>query len=80
MDGRAGGAGRGARAPLVCFSHLRWDFVWQRPQQLMTRFARDRRVYFVEEPVYAAGAGVAHRAGAPARTPAGATAIGVAGG
>lgn len=45
------------RAPLLCFCHLRWDFVWQRPQQLMSRFARDRRVYFVEEPVYSAGAG-----------------------
>ena len=36
---------------LVCLSHLRWDFVFQRPQHLMTRFARDRRVLFVEEPV-----------------------------
>ncbi|HEU4572339.1 MAG TPA: glycosyltransferase [Candidatus Limnocylindrales bacterium] len=35
---------------LVCFSHLRWDFVFQRPNQLMTRAARDRRVFFVEEP------------------------------
>jgi UDP-galactopyranose mutase len=37
---------------LVCFSHLRWDFVFQRPQHLMTRFARNRRVFFIEEPVY----------------------------
>lgn len=36
---------------LVCVSHLRWDFVFQRPQHLMTRAARDRRVYFVEEPL-----------------------------
>jgi len=36
---------------LVCFSHLRWNFVYQRPQHLMSRFARDYRVYFVEEPV-----------------------------
>jgi UDP-galactopyranose mutase len=36
---------------LVCFSHLRWDFVVQRPQHLMRRFARVRRVFFVEEPV-----------------------------
>jgi UDP-galactopyranose mutase len=35
---------------LVCFSHLRWDFVYQRPNHLMARAARDRRVYFVEEP------------------------------
>ncbi len=36
-------------APLICFSHLRWDFVLQRPQHLMQRFARDRQVYFFEE-------------------------------
>lgn len=36
---------------LICFSHLRWGFVWQRPQHLMTRFAREGRVFFVEEPV-----------------------------
>ena len=40
-----------AAADIVCFSHLRWDFVYQRPQHLMSRFARDRRVFFVEEPV-----------------------------
>jgi glycosyltransferase involved in cell wall biosynthesis len=34
---------------LICFSHLRWSFVFQRPQHLMVRAARDRRVYFVEE-------------------------------
>jgi UDP-galactopyranose mutase len=45
-----------APAPdLVCLSHLRWDFVFQRPQHLMTRCARDRRVYFVEEPVFQQG-------------------------
>ncbi len=37
--------------PLICFSHLRWDFVFQRPQHLMTRFARSRRVFFFEEPI-----------------------------
>jgi UDP-galactopyranose mutase len=37
---------------LICLSHLRWDFVWQRPQHLMSRFARDRRVFFVEEPIF----------------------------
>lgn len=36
---------------LVCISHLRWDFVWQRPQHLLTRFAQDYTVYFVEEPI-----------------------------
>ncbi len=41
---------------LVCLSHLRWDFVYQRPNHLMARAARDRRVLFVEEPVTEAGA------------------------
>jgi UDP-galactopyranose mutase len=36
---------------LVCFSHLRWGFVFQRPQHLMSRFAARRRVFFVEEAV-----------------------------
>src|SRR5687768_2230439 len=40
---------------LVCFSHLRWNFVFQRPQHLLSRFARERRVFFFEEPVYGAG-------------------------
>lgn len=37
---------------LVCFSHLRWDFVYQRPQHLLSRFARERRVFFIEEPIF----------------------------
>jgi UDP-galactopyranose mutase len=37
---------------LICFSHLRWDFVYQRPQHLLNRCAADRRVFFVEEPVF----------------------------
>src|SRR5689334_25024448 len=37
---------------LVCFSHLRWGFVFQRPQHLMSRFARHSRVFFFEEPVF----------------------------
>jgi UDP-galactopyranose mutase len=35
---------------LICFSHLRWNFVFQRPQHLMSRFALERRVVFWEEP------------------------------
>jgi UDP-galactopyranose mutase len=38
--------------PLVVFSHLRWDFVYQRPQHLLSRFARDRSVFVIEEPIY----------------------------
>ena len=36
---------------IVCFSHLRWDFVWQRPQHLLSRLSKHARVFFVEEPV-----------------------------
>jgi UDP-galactopyranose mutase len=36
---------------LICFSHLRWNFVFQRPQHLMSRFARDMNVVYWEEPV-----------------------------
>jgi len=37
---------------LVCLSHLRWNFVFQRPQHLMTRFASEHRVFFFEEPLF----------------------------
>ncbi|MGI8467356.1 MAG: glycosyltransferase family 1 protein [Pyrinomonadaceae bacterium] len=38
---------------LLCFSHLRWDFVYQRPQHLLSRFAgRGHRVFFIEEPIF----------------------------
>ena len=47
--------GKASRPPqpftLVCFSHLRWDFVFQRPQHLMNRFARSNPVVVWEEPV-----------------------------
>lgn len=39
-------------ADLICFSHLRWSFVFQRPNHLLTRAARERRVLFIEEPVF----------------------------
>ena len=39
------------RPTLLCFSHLRWDFVFQRPQHLMSRFARTMSVVYWEEPV-----------------------------
>ena len=44
-----------SQADLVCLSHLRWDFVYQRPQHLLSRFAKERRVFFVEEPTFAEG-------------------------
>src|SRR5215204_3434279 len=45
-----------APAPLlVCFSHLRWDFVWQRPQHLLSRAAKHYRVLVIEEPMFEKG-------------------------
>ena len=41
---------------VLCLSHLRWGFVYQRPNHLMSRCARDRRVFFVEEPIHEATA------------------------
>ena len=37
---------------MLCLSHLRWDFVFQRPQHLMSRFAQTHRVLFWEEPLF----------------------------
>lgn len=37
---------------VLCFSHLRWNFVYQRPQHLMSRFAKHSRVFFFEEAVF----------------------------
>jgi glycosyltransferase involved in cell wall biosynthesis len=37
---------------IICFSHLRWNFVYQRPQHLFKRFAKQFRVFYVEEPLF----------------------------
>jgi UDP-galactopyranose mutase len=37
---------------LLCFSHLRWGFVFQRPNHLLTRFSKHQRVFFIEEPIF----------------------------
>jgi glycosyltransferase involved in cell wall biosynthesis len=42
---------------IVVFSHLRWGFVWQRPQQFLSRFAMHHPVLFVEEPFFDLPAG-----------------------
>ncbi|MGI4728598.1 MAG: glycosyltransferase family 1 protein [Janthinobacterium lividum] len=39
-------------ANLLCLSHLRWDFVYQRPQHLLTRFSEMFNTYFLEEPMH----------------------------
>src|SRR5215467_5873747 len=43
------------RPNLICLSHLRWAFVYQRPQHLLSRFVRKYRVLFFEEPIFAGG-------------------------
>ncbi|HEY9801275.1 MAG TPA: UDP-galactopyranose mutase [Leptolyngbyaceae cyanobacterium] len=37
---------------IVCLSHLRWNFVFQRPQHILSRCAQGRRVFFIEEPIF----------------------------
>lgn len=41
-----------ARPTLLCLSHLRWGFVYQRPQHVMSRLAKDYDVLFFEEPIF----------------------------
>ncbi|MDQ6627857.1 MAG: glycosyltransferase [Pseudomonadota bacterium] len=40
---------------IVVFSHLRWNFVFQRPQHLLSRLALRYPVVFIEEPVRCEG-------------------------
>ncbi|MEJ6482256.1 UDP-galactopyranose mutase [Nostoc punctiforme UO1] len=37
---------------IVCLSHLRWNFVYQRPQHLLSRCAQGKRVFFIEEAIF----------------------------
>jgi glycosyltransferase involved in cell wall biosynthesis len=37
---------------IVVFCHLRWGFVWQRPQQFLSRFAKKHPILFIEEPFF----------------------------
>src|SRR4051812_50029571 len=43
------------QSPIVVHCHLRWDFVWQRPQQIFSRLAAAHRILFLEEPCYEPG-------------------------
>ena len=54
---------------LICISHLRWDFVWQRPQQLLSRLAKQHRIFFVEEPVTDTNIDKPYLESYPGRTP-----------
>ena len=37
---------------LVCLSHLRWSCAGQGPLHLLNRWSRERRVFFIEEPLF----------------------------
>lgn len=37
---------------IICFCHLRWNFVYQRPQHLLSRLASAHRVFLIEEPLF----------------------------
>ncbi|WP_233581395.1 glycosyltransferase family 1 protein [Acidipila sp. EB88] len=39
------------RPTILCFSHLRWNFVYQRPQHLLSRAAAHADIFYVEEPI-----------------------------
>jgi glycosyltransferase involved in cell wall biosynthesis len=41
--------------PILVHSHLRWDWVWQRPQQFLSRLSQRHPVLFVEEPLATPG-------------------------
>ena len=45
-------AAAGTDLPIIVHSHLRWDFVWQRPQQILSRLSQRGHVLFIEEPIY----------------------------
>lgn len=36
---------------IIVFSHLRWDFIFQRPQHVVTQLAKKNRILFIEEPI-----------------------------
>src|SRR4051812_24419501 len=41
-----------ASMDILCYSHLRWNFVYQRPQHLLSRMADHFRVIYIEEPIF----------------------------
>ncbi|HEY0490054.1 MAG TPA: glycosyltransferase [Telluria sp.] len=40
---------------IIVFCHLRWDFVFQRPQHLLTRLAKHYKIILIEEPIHHEG-------------------------
>jgi len=46
----AKGNNNGNNYDMVVFCHLRWDFVYQRPQHIISRLSKDLRILLIEEP------------------------------
>jgi len=44
-----------SNVPIIVYSHLRWEGVWQRPQQFLSRLSQQHRVLFVEGPFLVEG-------------------------
>ena len=63
LDSFAASSSPSVRAPLIVLSHLRWGFVYQRPQHLLTRLAKHFEIFFIEEPVYVDDEPRMHRTG-----------------
>jgi glycosyltransferase involved in cell wall biosynthesis len=55
LNGRSHEARSADDRPIIVHSHLRWDFVWQRPQQIFSRLAAHHAILFLEEPVLQPG-------------------------
>lgn len=49
LDMETGNDGAAAY-PIIVHSHLQWDWVWQRPQQFLSRLSKKHRVLFIEGP------------------------------
>jgi UDP-galactopyranose mutase len=52
-------ASRSRRPTIICFSHLAWNLVFQRPQHILTRLLGSFDVLYWEEPRLEAGCGAA---------------------
>jgi hypothetical protein len=53
IDRMPSDASHPTKETVLCFSHLRWNFVYQRPQHLLTRYQGVARVLLLEEPIHA---------------------------
>lgn len=52
MKTEASSRGGASTYDMIVFCHLRWDFVYQRPQHILSRLSKEYRILVVEEPVH----------------------------